>query len=130
MKKYYEVNKHNSTVNGLPGRLFDWSEFDWNRQTKHDFRDMRYSTESEYIPKSKWGKLLGIQKAPCVFVDDYLIADKCQYLHVPYAWSEQATIYRVRPNDSMEAGKVYRGKLIQRQTAVKLKGKWYWCLEF
>lgn len=130
MIKEYEVSSHNSTVLGYPGRDFDWSKFDWNQETEHDFGDMRYSKESEYVSDELKGQLIGIQKAPAVYTDDGFIAANCQYLHVPYNWAEQATIYRVRPNESMRAGGVYRGHLIEKQSALKIKGVWYWTLEF
>jgi len=130
MKRLYKIAKHNSTVCGGPGRYFDWSLFDWNQESNCDFGDMRYSTESEYIPENKRGKLIGIQKAPKVYTDDCLIAKHCQYLHVPYNWSENGTIYRVRPNDCMYTGEIYRGHLVKRQRAIKKDGIWYWELEF
>ena len=129
-KKYQIINKRNSTVCGYPGRDFDWSKFDWEQKTTHDFGDMRYSTESEFIKPSLRGELIGIKKAPAVYVDDGLIALDCQYLHVPYNWNEEATIYRVRPNHSMYARQMYRGRQIIKQTAVKRKGVWYWVLEY
>ncbi len=129
MKKEYKVSKHNSTVLGYPGRGFDWAKFDWGQETSHDFGDMRYSTESEFVSKKLKGQLIGIQKAPKVYTDDGLIAPNCQYLHVPYNYEEDGTIYRVRPNDSMYAGEVFRGHLVMRQTAIKKDGIWYWHLE-
>lgn len=129
MIKEYKVNKHNSTVCGYHGREFDWSKFDWNQETKHDFGDMRYSIDSEYISKPKRGKKIGIQQAPKVYVDNGFIAENCQYLHVPYDYAEHATIYRVRPNESMYAGNIYRGHLVRKQTAIKKDDGWYWQLE-
>lgn len=126
--KDYKINKHNSTVCGYLGRDFDWTKFDWNEESSYDFGDMRYSPEC--LDKELRGKLLGIQKAPKVFTDDSWIAKGCQYLHVPYNWSECATIYRVRPNDTMYAGKIYRGKLIVKQEAIKKDDGWYWRLIF
>ncbi len=113
MKKYQVINKHNSTVCDYPGRGFDWSKFDWDGKTVHQsiFRNTKN------------------MKAPKPWKDDGLIAENCQYLHVPYDFREAGTIYRVRPNDSMYAGEVYKGKLIKKQTAVKRKGVWYWVLE-
>lgn len=113
MKQYYKVAKHNSTVCGYPGRDFDWNKFDWEGKTIHrsifrGHKDM---------------------KAPKPWVDDGLIAKNCQYLHVPYNFEEHGTIYRVRPNPTMYAGGIYRGKLIKKQTAVKRKGIWYWALD-
>ena len=107
MKKRYEINKHNSTVCGYPGRGFDWTLFDWNGETLHE----------------------GIG-ASLPWVDDGLIGKGSQYLHVPYEWTNLGTIYRVRPNESMRAGETYRGHKVIRQRAVQDGGKWYWELEF
>lgn len=128
--KLYKINSHNSTVCGYPGRDFDWSKFDWEQKTSHDSGNMRYSIDSEFIPKEQRGQLIGITKAPEVHTDNFFIGKNCQYLHVPYDWEENGTIYRVRPNHSMCAGQVYRGKLIKKQTAVKIKDTWYWKLFF
>jgi len=114
MRKLYRVNEHNSTICGYPGRDFDWEKFDWEGKSVHK-------------AIFKGDKDL---KAPKPFVDDGLIAPNCQYLHVPYNWAESSTVYRVRPNDSMYAGEIYRGHLIKRQTAFKRNGIWYWRLEF
>lgn len=114
MKKYQIINQRNSTVCGYPGRDFDWDKFDWNSKSIHKFRFKgRKDT-----------------KAPKPWVDDGLIAEDCQYLHVPYDWQEAGTIYRVRPNQTMYAGEVYRGRRIRKQTVVKRKGLWYWVLDF
>ncbi len=67
MIKDYKINSHNLTVCGYPGRDFDWSKFDWNQETVHDFGTTRYSTTSEFVTKSKRGKLIGKQKAPKVY---------------------------------------------------------------
>jgi len=114
MKRKYKINGRNSTVCGYPGRDFDWSKFCWNGSEVHagifkGDKDM---------------------KAPEPFVDDCLIAPNCQYLHVPYNFVEEGTIYRVRPNESMYAGETYRGHKIIKQTATKRKDGWYWELEF
>jgi len=114
MKKYQIITKHNSTVCGYPGRDFDWSKFDWEGKTVHK------------------GIFKGDKdlKAVKPYVDDCLIALNCQYLHVPYDWQENGTVYRVRPNPTMYAGEVYRGKRVIKQTAIKRKGIWYWVLDF
>lgn len=130
MFKDYKICSKNSTVCGYPGRDYDWSKFDWEEKTTYDFGDSRYDKECE---DAKYrGKLIGIKTAPKVFIDDcsVFIGQGCQYLHVPYAWNEQATIYRVRPNESMYAGKIYRGRLIKKQTAIKKDDGWHWRLEF
>ena len=85
------VVPHNSVVG--EGTV-DWSNFDWNSETSFDFGDSRYSTDSEYVPDELKGQLMGVQKAPAVFVDDSF---GLHYLHVPYRWSEDATIYRIYP---------------------------------
>jgi hypothetical protein len=118
--KDYKINKHNSTVNGSLGRFYDWNKFCWDGSEVY--------IEPCRCPDCK--KLHTKNKAPLPFVDDYLIADNSQYLHVPYDYAEQCTIYRVRPNYSMYAGKVYRGHKIVKQTAVKRKDGWYWRLYF
>lgn len=114
MKKEYKINKRNSTVCGYPGRDFDWTKFDW---------------EGKEVCISIF-KGVKDMKAPKPFVDDLFIAPNCQYLHVPYAFEEEGTIYRVRPNSSMYAGEIYRGHFIKKQTVVKKAAGWYWVLEF
>jgi hypothetical protein len=133
MIKDYKINKHNSTVCGYAGRLFDWSKFDWDSKTSYDFGLARYSNDeedAEFVDKDKRGKLIGILKAPQPHIDDGLIAEGNQYLHVPFNWEEDATIYRVRPNDSMQTGNKYRGHLIKSTKAIKKEDGWYWRLEF
>lgn len=114
MKRKYKVAKHNSTVCGYPGRGFDWTKFDWEGKTIH-----------KAIFKGKKDR-----RSPKPFLDDGLISPNCQYLHVPYDFEGHGTIYRVRPNPSMEAGQLYRGHLIVKQIAEKINSVWYWTLEF
>ena len=106
--KEYKVCSKNSTVCGYPGREFDWSKFCWDGS--ESFR--------------------GGGKALLPWVDKFFIAPNCEYLHVPYSWSERGTVYRVRPNPSMRAGNKYRGHLVTKQTAVLKDDGWYWRLEF
>ena len=112
MIKDYKINKSNSTVLGYPGRDFDWTKFDW---------------EGREVCESRFKGVKDI-KAPKPFADDCLIADNCQYLHVPYNFADNGTIYRVRPNPTMYAGEIYRGKLIKSQKAIKKTDGWYWRL--
>lgn len=114
MEKYYKITKHNSTVCGYPGRDFDWDKFGWDGESIHK---SIFKGEKDL-------------KAPKPYVDDCLIAENCQYLHIPYDWAEVGTIYRVRPNPCMYAGEVYRGKRITKQVAIKRKGVWYWVLNY
>jgi len=116
MRKDYKINQHNSTVCGYPGRDFDWAKFCWDGTAVYQDHFTR--------------GVVSERKAPLPFVDDGLIAPNCEYLHVPYNWEENCTIYRVRPNDSMYAGEIYRGNLIKKQTAVKKEDGWYWRLFF
>lgn len=127
MIKEYKVDQRNSTVCGYPGRGFDWSKFDWNQETMHDFGDMR--EYHDCMAMSTRDTLIGKLKAPAVFKDNGFIGEGSQYLHVPYNWTEDATIYRVRPNDSMQAGSVWRSHKVIRQTVVKKDDGWYWRLE-
>lgn len=118
MLKEYKISKHNSTVCGYPGRDFDWSKFCWD------------GNEFYLDSCGRKGHPVDRLKAPLPYTDNCLIADNSEYLHVPYAWSEQCTIYRVRPNDTMYAGEIYRGRLIISQKAIQKDGVWYWVLEF
>jgi len=78
----------------------DWSTFCWDGSEEFNFGDSRYSTESEYVPDEMKGQLIGIKKAPLPLVDgqanEYYPYEH-QYLHVPYRWKENATIYRIYP---------------------------------
>jgi hypothetical protein len=120
MRKYYKVKASNSTVCGDPGRFYDWSKFCWDGSAIHYDRCNHPGCDAEHTKN----------KAPLPFVDGYLIAKHCQYLHVPYNWEKDCTIFRVRPNDSMWTGERYRGKVVKRQTAEQKDGVWYWVLEF
>lgn len=113
MIRQYKIAKHNSTVCGYPGRDFDWSKFCWDG-----------SEINKAIFKGHKD-----DKAPLPGVDDGFIEPDCQYLHVPYDWLENGTIYRVRPNESMRAGEIYRRHLVLKQRAVKNEDGWYWELE-
>ncbi|MEE8466748.1 MAG: hypothetical protein V3S68_09745 [Dehalococcoidia bacterium] len=105
----YKVESRSSTVLGHPGREYDWSLFDWAGGTKY--------------------KGLGIDAVSNKpYVDDFLIAPGCQYLHVAYDFAENCTIYRVRPNSSMYTGRNYRGRLVVKQEAVVKADGWYWRL--
>jgi hypothetical protein len=90
------ITPHNSTVNGDPGTRYDWSKFDWGQETEHDFGDLRYSTDSEFVPDELKGQLIGIQKAPKPYSDGKA-KEYYEYLHVPYNWREDAKVFRVRP---------------------------------
>ncbi len=116
MKKLYKIDKHNSTVCGYPGRDFDWSKFCWDGSEIHVDELTRGITIE--------------RKSLLPWVDDGLIGEGNQYLHVPYEWAEDETIYRVRPNESMRAGRVFWGRKILRQKAILENGVWYWELEF
>ena len=64
------------------------------------------------------------------WIDDGLIGEGNQYLHIPYNFTEVGVIYRVRPNESMRAGETYRGRLVKHAKAIKKDDGWYWQLEF
>lgn len=130
MLRDYKIASHNSTVCGYPGRGFDWSKFCWDGSEEYDFGNSCYSTDSEFIPDELKGKPMDIKKAQLPYVDSYLINDNCEYLHIPYRWSEDATVFRVRPNESMYAGEIYRGYLVESVKAIKKNDIWYWRLSF
>jgi len=111
-RRIYPITQHNSTVCGYPGRDFDWSKFDW-------VGGVKYLPAFKGLPKSV---------SPPPWVDDGLIEPNCQYLHVGYNFAEHGTVYRVRPNESMRAGRVYRRRLVMRQTAELIDGQWCWVL--
>ena len=118
MKTAYKINPRNSTVNGSPGRRYDWTKFCWDGSAIH--------LETCSIP----GHPVEERKALLPYTDGLPIAPGCQYLHVPYNWAEDCTVFRVRPNDVMCAGQVYRGRMVKRQTAELRPEGWYWVLEF
>lgn len=75
----------------------DWSKFDWDGKTEFDFGDSRYSTESEFVPAKLKGQLIGVKKAPLPLIDGDAKKYHYQYLHVPWNWGEDATIFRIYP---------------------------------
>ncbi len=117
MIKDYKINEHNSTVCGYPGRDFDWSKFCWNGK-------------ATYIDRCHvWGcNHCHSSQAPLPWIDGNA-TEYGEYLHVPYDYENQCTIYRVRANDTMYAGEKYRGKAVKSLKAVKKEDGWYWQLE-
>lgn len=124
--KRYRIKPTNSTVCGYAGIRFDWSKFDWDGQTEHDFGDMRYSTESEFVPVEQRGQLIGVNKAPMPCIDGNDL-EYYNYIHVPYNYADDAVIYRVRPHYAV--GQKRWGYTVKRVTAVKDNGIWYWEIE-
>jgi hypothetical protein len=120
MIKEYKVNAHNSTVCGYPGSDYDWSLFDWNGETVHS---------DEMIKMLTRNKIDIEHRAPLPWVDNGIIAEGNEYLHVPYNWPEDSTIYRVRPNKSMQIGHIFHSYRVIRNKAVKKDDGWYWQLE-
>jgi len=118
MNKDYKISSRNSTVCGYPGRDFDWSLFCWDGSEEYADNCHHFDCKHTHITK-----------APLPLVDDCLIREGCEYLHVPYKWAEDCTIYRVRPNESMRAGEVYRGMKVLLVQAIKKDDGWYWRLE-
>ena len=118
MIKEYKISKHNSTVCGYPGRDFDWSNFCWDGSEVHVMQCFEPNCAHKHSTK-----------APLPYVDNGFIAENCEYLHIPYNWGENGTIFRVRPNESMYAGETYRGHLVKSVKAIKKTDDWYWVLE-
>jgi hypothetical protein len=115
MIKEYKVSKHNSTVNGDRGSLYDWSKFCWDGSAVY----IEHCSSPNCKHIHKW-------KAHIPYVDG---EETCQYLHVPYDWENDCTVFRIYPNDNMWAGQVYRGKKVISQKAIKKDDGWYWQLE-
>jgi len=115
--KEYKISSHNSTVCGYPGRDFDWSLFCWDGSEEYKDECHHFNCKHNHI-----------DKAPLPWVDGK--THTTEYMHVPYHWSDQCAIYRVRPNDCMYAGEVYRGHLIKSVKAIKKEDGWYWRLEW
>ena len=113
----YKLIPRNSTVNGYPGSSVDWNLFDWKGGQKYDNTHWRKGTPDVY-------------PSPKPYVDDFLIEAGNEYLHVPYNWADDLTIYRVRPSDSMLAGQTYRGRKVKGVKAVEKAGGWYWRVEY
>ena len=107
MIKEYKVTKYNSTVCGYSGRGFDWSKFCWDGKAIH--RGYCKCPDCKHRHTQN--------KAPIPWVDDFFIEECSQYLHVPYAWKEMGTIYRVRP--TMTVCVPYRGHLVKSIKAIK-----------
>ena len=118
MERVYKISPRNSTICGYPGRDFDWSKFCWDG--KVSFVDRCHVRGCSHCHTNT---------APLPWVDGKA-KEYGEYLHVPYDYECACTIYRVRPNESMYAGEVYRGKLIKQQRAIKKDDGWYWQLEF
>ncbi len=120
MIREYRIKPSNSTVNFDPGRRYDWSKFDWKGETWHE------DNLEVFTPR------IGIaiaSRAPKPWRDGdatkYYV-----YLHVPYDWAGDQTIFRVRPQ-SFEAGKLYRGKMVTAVWVVEHDNGWYyWQVEF
>lgn len=117
MKREYKITKHNSTVCGYPGRDFDWSKFCWDGKASHVDRCHVQGCKHCHT-----------YKAPLPWVDGE--ADHGEYLHVPYNYEDDCTIYRVRANDTMYVEATYRGQKVKSLKVVKKDDGWYWVLEF
>ena len=115
MNRDYKICSKNSLVCGYPGRNYDWSLFCWDGSESYSYYCHYKGCNHHHTTK-----------APKPWADGLL--DKNQYIHVPYNFREQCTIYRVYPNDSMLTGQVYRGHLIKKVEAVETDNIWYWRL--
>jgi len=82
--------------------IVDWSKFDWVGESECDFGGLCYSSTSEFVPDELKGKIIGVQKARLPYVDNSISPDyghkyAWHYLHVPYNWAENGTVYRIYP---------------------------------
>ena len=117
MKGIYKITKHNSTVCGYPGRDFDWSKFCWDGSATHADRCHARGCKHCHTYKAHLPWVAGKS------------TEYGEYLHVPYNWEEDCTIFRVRANDTMYVGEIYRGKKVISLKAVGKADRWYWELE-
>ena len=109
------ISPKNSTVNGDPGRLYDWSKFCWDGTAVY--------VEGCGVPCHPTTE----RKAPLPFKDGK--PESAEYLHVPYAWASDSTIYRVWPRDKWCVGETWRGKRVVRSAVEQREDGWYWVVE-
>ena len=110
------IGPRNSTVNGDPGRLYDWAGACWDGSAVHV--DHCMTRDCTHVHENK---------APLPFKDGK--PESCQYLHVPWHWVSDSTIYRVYPRDKWCVGEKWYGKTVVRQTVEKDDDGWYWVVE-
>ena len=106
MKKLYAVSASNSTVNGDPGKHYDWNKFSW-MEVKH--RNILRAGPEYYTAKP--------------FVDGNA-TQYYEYIHVPWDFQDNGTIFRVRPH--FQVGQKRWGKIVTAVHAVEKQHVWYW----
>lgn len=116
MIKRYPITAKTSTVNGDAGTHYDWSKFDWHGKSIHTTKcfDPNCSHKHEY--KSF---------IPTI---DGKATEYYEYLHVPYEWELDMTVFRVRPY--FEVGQKRWGYIVKRVSAILDNGNWFWEIEF
>ena len=110
--KDYKINSHNSLVNGHSGKQYDWSKFNWSGETW---------AETVTDPQLNWLSIKHKSIKPFVDGHDDSFGE---YLHVPYDWEENETIYRVYSR--WQVGKSNHGKIPIKVQAIKKDDGWYW----
>lgn len=114
------ITPENGMPCGYDGKGYDWSKFDWEGKTVHVDKCWRCDHKHE-------------DKAHPAYID-HSIPDY-EYLHVPYAWAEQGTVYRIWPvwelGDKVRVNR--KAKLMIEVQAIKAKqvdGKWAWVIGY
>ena len=114
------ITPDNGMPNGQWGKLYDWSKFDWEGKAIHidecHARCCNHSHEDKAYP---------------AYVDRS--SPNYEYLHVPYDWAEECTVYRIWPvweiGDKVRVNRKF--KLLIEVEAIKaeqVEGKWAWVI--
>lgn len=115
--KEYKVLPKNSTINGDSSNKYDWSKFDW----KGGHYESKIGLDYDF----KWLRIE--RNIPFPWIDG--IADKYfQYIHVPFNYTEEGTIFRVRPR--FKVGNKRGKNVITSVKAINKQNGWYWLVEF
>jgi len=112
------ITPDNGMPNGQDGNLYDWSKFDWEGKEVHIDKCWRCDHKHE-------------DKAYPPYVDHSI--PNYDYLHVPYAWTREGTVYRIWPvwevGDKVRVNRKF--KLLIEVEAIKaeqVEGKWAWVI--
>lgn len=115
MIKRYPITAKNSTVNSDAGTHYDWSKFDWQGKSTYTDRCLVSNCNHKHV-----------YKAYPAYVDGKA-TEYYEYLHVPYNWIKDATVFRIRPH--FEVGQIRWKHKVVRVSAINDNGKWFWEVE-
>ena len=112
MEKKYPIKAENSTVCGDPGTWYDWSKFDWQGNSIHKSKCFECDHGHQH-------------RAPLPWIDGKA-EQYYEYLHVPYNWSDDMRILRVRPH--FEVGQRRWKYRVTSVRAEIIDGIWNWVI--